>query len=131
MKNIEVKKMIVGMVVALSLGVLAGCGADSNKGATETEVVSTENNTADDESAASESASSDEDLQAKYDELKQKYDELEDYSIYLEQQLIIIKAEYAQVQSQMEAFTQSDGSSKVYLVDAYTEEGNEETQTEE
>ena len=129
MKGIR-SKAIVGVALLMTLGTVAGCGADSGNTNTTSEqsaVVETSETTEQDNSSDATPAGemSYDELKAAYEELQVSYDELEDYSIYLEQQLAVMESEYAQIKGQLDLFSQNEGGSKVYLVDAYDGDDNE------
>ena len=130
MKNKKIKRIILVAGITLSMSIFAGCGADESASADQNVSVTENSATTDAVDTVAQSGDSDSDWQAKYEELQIKYDELEDYSIYLEQQIAVMQAEYAQIKGQIDMFTQDGDGSKVFLVDSYSASEDTEEATD-
>ena len=118
MKNRMLSKVLIGMVV---IGMLTGCGMGTSENAS---AQSTTNETAISDSDGNLSEAD----MAAYKKLQEDYDELLDYTIFLEQELVRLKSQYAETNAMMDDFVEANESgNKIILVEPVTIEDTEKS----
>ena len=118
MKNRMLSKVLIGMVV---IGMLTGCGMGTSENAS---AQSTTNETAISDLDGNLSEAD----MAAYKKLQEDYDELLDYTIFLEQELVRLKSQYAETNAMMDDFVEANESgNKIILVEPVTIEDTEKS----